>query len=104
MAVRYEVDLTDVAEKSIKKIPDRRQQKAILDKLEYLQEEPVAIGKPLAKALAGYMSVRAGRYRVIYEVDPSKKKVIIHLAGKRKEGDRTDVYVMAKKLLKAKLL
>jgi mRNA interferase RelE/StbE len=46
----------------------------------------------------------AGRYRIIYKID--KKTVIVYVlaAGIRKEGDKKDIYKIAKKLLNAGLL
>lgn len=46
----------------------------------------------------------AGKYRIIYKID--KKTVIVYVlaAGIRKEGDKKDIYKIAKKLLSAGLL
>ena len=46
----------------------------------------------------------AGRYRIIYKID--KQTVIVHVlaSGIRKEGDKKDIYKVAKKLLNAGLL
>ena len=104
MPAHYEVELTHDAEKSLADIADGRQQKTIVGKMEYLQENPVAGGKPLAGPLSEYMSIRAGKYRIIYDVDQEERKVIVYLVGRRRAGDRTDIYTLAKKLLKAKLL
>jgi mRNA interferase RelE/StbE len=70
-----------------------------------LSDEPDKQGKKLVKDLSGFRSVHAaGRYRIIYKID--KKTVIIYVlaAGIRKEGDKKDIYKIAKKLLNAGLL
>jgi mRNA interferase RelE/StbE len=70
-----------------------------------LSDEPDKQGKKLVKDLSGFRSVHAaGRYRIIYKID--KKTVIIYVlaAGIRKEGDKKDIYEIAKKLLNAGLL
>ena len=54
---------------------------------------------------SGFRSVHAaGRFRIIYKID--KKTVIVYVlaAGIRKEGDKQDIYKIAKKLLNAGLL
>jgi mRNA interferase RelE/StbE len=70
-----------------------------------LSDEPDKQGKKLVKDLSGFRSVHAaGRFRIIYKID--KKTVIIYVlaAGIRKEGDKKDIYQIAKKLLNAGLL
>jgi mRNA interferase RelE/StbE len=89
----------------IEKIPDRAIQRAILDRIEKLSDEPDKQGKTLVKDLSGFRSVHgAGRYRIIYKID--KRSVIVYVvaAGIRKEGDKKDIYNIAKKLLEAGLL
>ena len=59
----------------------------------------------VAKDLSGFRSICAAvRYRIIYKID--KETVIIYIlaAGIRKEGDKKDIYEIAKKLLTAGLL
>ena len=61
--------------------------------------------KMLVEKLSGFRSVlAAGRYRIIYKIE--KQAVIIYVlaAGIRKEGDKKDIYEIAKKLLNAGLL
>jgi mRNA interferase RelE/StbE len=70
-----------------------------------LSEEPDKQGKNLVQDLSGFRSVHAaGRYRIIFKID--KKTVIVYIlaAGIRKEGDKKDIYKIAKKLLNAGLL
>lgn len=50
--------------------------------IEGLRSDPY-IGKELRLELAGYRSLRARRYRVIYRVDEEKRVVEIHHFGPR---------------------
>jgi mRNA interferase RelE/StbE len=89
----------------IEKIPDKKIQRSILDRIQKLSGEPEKQGKKLVKDLSGFRSVHAaGRYRIIYKID--KRTVIIYVlaAGIRKEGDKKDIYKIAKKLLDAGLM
>jgi mRNA interferase RelE/StbE len=70
-----------------------------------LSDESDKQGKKLVKDLSGFLSIHgAGRYRIIYKME--KRTVIIYVlaAGIRKEGDKNDIYKIAKKLLDAGLL
>ena len=87
-------------------ISDRRVQEKIRDRIDGLAHDPERQGKPLAGELKGYRSLRAvgQRYRIIYSVDKKKVFVIIVAMGPRKEGDKKDIYVLAKKLLQMRLV
>ncbi len=67
---------------------------------------PPLQGKPLIGELLGFRSVRAAgqRYRVLYRADGNSVTVVVVLVGPRKEGDKSDVYTLAKKLLRLGLL
>ena len=59
----------------------------------------------MVKNLSGYRSIHvAGRYRIIYKIDKQTVTVYILASGIRKEGDKKDIYKIAKKLLNAGLL
>ena len=103
--MRYRVFITETCISLINKLSDKKIQRTILDRIEQLSEEPAKQGKNLVQDLSGFRSVHAaGRYRIIYKID--KKTVIVYVlaAGIRKEGDKKDVYKIAKKLLNAGLL
>jgi mRNA interferase RelE/StbE len=87
-------------------IPDRRIQKAIATRIDQLVKEPEQQGKPLHGELTGYRSLRAvgQRYRIIYRVDRGQILVFVVAVGRRKEGDRQDIYTLAQKLLRSGLL
>ena len=103
--MRYRILITETCLSLINKLSDKKIQRTILDRIEQLSEEPDKQGKNLVQDLSGFRSVHAaGRYRIIYKID--KKTVIVYIlaAGVRKEGDKKDIYKIAKKLLNAGLL
>ncbi len=97
----YQVSLTKQASKLFKKIKDRREQKLLLAKLENLKNNPAQQGKALVKELSGYRTIRAvgQRYRIIYQIKEEKVLVLVIAIGRRKEGDKKDIYTVTKKLL-----
>jgi mRNA interferase RelE/StbE len=101
----YKILITETCLALIKKISDKNIQRRILKRIEGLLEEPDKQGKMLLKDLSGFRSIHAaGRYRIIYKVDKQTVIVYILTAGIRKQGDKKDIYQIAKKLLDAGLL
>jgi len=101
----FRVELTDVCLSLLERIPDKRIQSTIMDRIEALRADPEKQGKALVKKLAGFRSKHvAGRYRVIYKIDEDRSIVWVVTVGIRKEGDQKDVYRIAKRLLKLGLL
>ena len=103
--MKYKILITDTCLTLIRRIRDKKIQSTILDRIQKLSDEPDKQGKKLVKDLSGFRSVHAaGRYRIIYKID--KQMVIIYVlaAGIRKEGDKKDIYEIARKLLNAGLL
>lgn len=88
------------------RVEDRRLQEAIGKRIDGLAQEPEKQGKPLAGDLAGYRSIRAAgqRYRIIYRVERDQVKVLVLALGIRKEGDKGDIYALARRLLRLRLL
>ena len=87
-------------------IQDRRVRDKIRDRIDGLAQEPEKQGKPLTGELTGYCSLRAvgQRYRVIYRIEEGKVLVLVMALGIRKEGSGKDIYVLAQKLLRLRLL
>ena len=84
---------------------EERERKQVLNKLLDLSEDPDKRGKPLVETLKGMRNVHtAGRYRIIYSVDRKKKVVNVLIAWIRKQGDRKDIYALAKKLVALNLV
>ncbi len=95
-----------VAKKQLASIRDRRVQEGLRTSLRRLEYEPEKQGKPLVDELIGYRTLRAvgQRYRLLYKVDANKVIVYVVTLGIRKQGDKKDVYALAKKLARLGLL
>lgn len=104
--MRWKIRYTLPAEEQLAAIKDRRIQRSIYDRAEALASEPEKQGKQLADELAAYRSVRAvgQRYRIIYQIDESQGTVVVVSLGLRKEGSKTDVYTLTKRLVRLGLL
>jgi mRNA interferase RelE/StbE len=103
--LKYKILITDTCLTLIERIPDKKVRRTILNRIEGLSDEPAKQGKMLVKDLSGFRSIHAaGRYRIIYKVDKQIVIVYILAAGIRKQGDKKDIYKIAKKLLNAGLL
>jgi len=103
---RWNVIIMPVAKKQLASIRDQRVQAGLRTSLRRLEYEPEEQGKPLVDELIGYRSLRAvgQRYRILYKVDANKVIVYVVTLGIRKEGDKKDVYALAKKLARLGLL
>jgi len=97
----YKVELTLLALEMLGNVKDRREQKALSDRIDKLKLEPEKQGKPLVDKLHGYFSVRAvgQRYRIVYRVVQDRLMVLVVGVGRRKEGDKRDVYKLMERLL-----
>ncbi|MBK5281131.1 MAG: type II toxin-antitoxin system RelE/ParE family toxin [Nitrospiraceae bacterium] len=104
--MRWQVGLTPHARVMLEAIQDRRVRDKIRDRIDGLAEEPEKQGKPLTGELTGYRSLRAvgQRYRIIYRIEEGKVLVLVMALGIRKEGSGKDIYMLAQKLLRLRLL
>ena len=102
----FQIEITPTALSMINKVQDRRIRAKIIETIDGLAEDPEKKGKPLTAELDGYHSVRAvgQRYRINYRIDNEKVIALVVAVGIRKEGDRIDIYTLAKKLIRARLL
>jgi mRNA interferase RelE/StbE len=102
----YAMRWTEIAVKRLEAIPDRRIQQDIRTRAGKLDHDPEKQGEPLLAELAGCRSVKAvgKRYRILYQVERDQIVVYIVLVGLRKDGDKRDVYALAKKLMRQGLL
>ena len=102
----YRVEIQPAALGMIARIGDRRVQRKIFDRVEALAQDPELQGKPLGDELTGYRSIRlvGQRYRAIYRVERGLVIVVVVAVGLRKEGDKKDVYTLAKRLIRLGLL
>jgi mRNA interferase RelE/StbE len=96
---------TMTAVELLNRIGNKKIQKSIMDESKSLISNPMR-GKPLLAELKKFRSIRVfgGRYRLIYKIKNEDNQIHIHVVGIRREGDKSDVYSIAKKLFKAGLL
>ena len=102
----YAIEITSTALRMLKGIADARIREKIRNSIDGLTKDPQKQGKPLLGNLAGYRSLRAvgQKYRIIYQVKNEKVVVLVLALGIRKEGDKKDIYALAKKLLRLGLI
>jgi len=102
----YTIAWTETALKLAEAIPDQRVRRLISQRADQLAKSPEQQGKPLIGELAGFRSVRTAgqRYRIVYRVERREVAVVIVTVGRRKSGDKADIYELAKKLLRQGLL
>ena len=100
------IEITPTALEALEAISDRRTRSAIIRRIDALAEEPDKLGKPLRGLLSGFMSTRAAgqRYRVVYQIEDKKERVLVYMVGIRKEGSRRDVYTLAERLVQRGLI
>ena len=98
----FSIELTPSALGLLQRIADRRVREKIAQRIDALACDPEKQGKPLSGELSGLRSVRAvgRRYRIVYRVDRGRVVVLVLAAGLRKEGDRTDIYALAHRLIR----
>ena len=103
--MEWQIIVMPAAEKHLSAITDRRIRQSLTDIIESLETDPEKKGKALVGNLKGCRSIRTPgqRYRIIYRVNTQQRAVNILALGIRKEGDKADIYALAKKLVRAGL-
>jgi mRNA interferase RelE/StbE len=98
--------MTELAVGQLAAISDARIRRQIARRIDELQLEREKHGKPLVGELAGFYALRAAgqRYRVIYRIEEEMVIVYVVALGIRKEGDRRDIYALARRLLRLGLV
>ena len=104
--MKWQIIMQPIAEKLLADIGDRRVRESISKRIDGLAIDPEKQGKPMIDELRGYRSIRAvgQRYRILYKVEAERVIVLVVALGIRKEGDKKDVYELAKKLVRLGLL
>jgi len=96
--LKYGILITDTFLNLIDKIADKKIQRRVLDRIEKLSDEPEKQGKRLVKDLTGFCSVHVfKRYRIIYRIEEKTVTIYVLAVGIRREGDKKDIYAIAKK-------
>jgi len=100
-AIEYEIQLTPLALEMLEAVKDRREQEKLRDRIDRLKVEPQNQGKALVDNLSGFRSIRAvgQRYRIVYQVEQDRVLVVVVGLGRRKDGDKKDIYTILEKLL-----
>ena len=98
---QYEIRLTPLAIAMLEAIQDVREREKLRDRIDQLKTEPEKQGKSLVDNLTGLRSVRSvgQRYRIVYRIDLDSIVVLVVGLGRRKEGDKKDIYRVLDKLL-----
>lgn len=107
---RVRIVWTATAKECLRKFP-LRVRRGLLDKARRLQDcdDPREAHKPLTGPLANYYRLTYARYRAIYSVSEEtlasgdslvRVTVCFVACGMRKEGDKKDVYRLAKNILR----
>jgi len=106
MEAAYRIVLTPAARDMLADITDRRIQENLRERIDGLAHQPGFQGKLLVGYLAGYRSVRAARqrYRILYRIEHQEEMVVVAAVGIRKAGDKSDIYALAQRLFRLKLL
>jgi mRNA interferase RelE/StbE len=104
--MKWRVEISTPALKQLEGIKDVRVRGKLFERIEQLQNEPENQGKPLKDDLSSLRSVRAigQRYRIIYKLKDEQVLVIVAAVGLRREGDRSDIYKIAERLLRSGFL
>lgn len=102
----FRVELTLTARERLGGIADRRVRGKIAEKIDGLARDPEKQGKPLVGELAGLRSARVvgQRCRIIYRVDRRSVLVLSVAVGLRRDGDRSDIYTLAQKMIRLGLV
>ena len=102
----YRIIISPAAFAMLQEISDRRIREKIVMVIDRLVEEPDKQGKALTSELQGFRSIRAvgQRYRIIYKVKQETVIVYVVAVSIRRDGDRNDIYSLAKKLFRLNLL
>jgi mRNA interferase RelE/StbE len=104
--VTWKIELTPAARQMLEAISDRRIRLSIQERIDGLANEPEKQGKPLSAELAGLRSLRAAgqRYRILYRIEKEVVLVLVVAVGIRRDGSRRDIYSLARRLLRLRLL
>jgi mRNA interferase RelE/StbE len=104
---RTMIQWTETAKKRFARLPASCRQ-GLLAELAKLQDDHITLHKPLTDPLQRYYRLSHSRFRIIYSIEEEKLandnilehvKVLFIAAGRRSEGDKADIYRLAKKLL-----
>ena len=101
----YTIEIAPTGYASLDKIRDRKIRNEIGKSIDGLEKSPDSQGKALVHPFEGIRSLKTYRDRfiILYQVVPRRGAVSVLLVGERKAGKESDVYALARKLLKTLL-
>lgn len=104
--MNWRIIVSPTALRMLAEISDRRIREKIGAVINRLIEEPEKQGKALVGELSGLRSIRAvgQRYRILYLIKNSEIVVVVVAVGIRRDGAKNDIYHLAKKLFRLRLL
>ena len=99
-SIEYDIQLTPLALEMLAEVKDRREQEKLRDRIDQLKIEPEKQGKALVDNLSGFRSIRAvgQRDRIVYKVEQERVMVVVVGLGRRKDGEKKDIYSILEKL------
>ena len=100
------IRITPTALEMIGGVRDRRVNDLLQKSIDRLAKDPEKQGKELHGELRGYRWVRAvgQRYGILYRVEGTAVIVLVAAVGIRKEGDKKDIYELARKMIRLGLI
>jgi mRNA interferase RelE/StbE len=102
----FAIRWTETALRLAEAISDTRLRRLITERADQLARSPEQQGQPLLGELTRFRSVRAvgQRYGIVYRVERREVTVLIVAVGRRRSGDKSDIYELARTLLRQGLL
>jgi mRNA interferase RelE/StbE len=88
-AAFYEIAHTTTSERSLSRLPEKIATACLEFIAGPLAENPYRVGKALFSPMEGWHAARRGAYRVIYEIDDERRRVIIHFVEHRAHAYRS---------------
>lgn len=77
----YRVEFTETAHQAIVHLsPDVKRD--MKEGFRFLSRNPLA-GEPLRRELEGKRKLRIGRYRIVYQLEPSRRAIVVIAVGPR---------------------
>lgn len=100
--MNWEIVLTPQAWRMLGAVRDRRERALLIKRIDALGGDPEKQGKALLGELAGLRSVHAvgQRHRILFRVVRQRVEVIIIALGRRRVGSASEIYALARKLIK----
>jgi mRNA interferase RelE/StbE len=80
----YRIKVTPRAQKDLKALPTRERQR-VAEQIDALKLDPRPTGCRKLKGREGFYRIRAGDYRVVYQIEDEVLLILIVRAGDRKE-------------------